>query len=170
MSGLSNSGKATASGIARTRTALMIAALLFGSICLAGSCFGSVRSKSRTELGIDGQPVTYPAGWPIQELTAPAGSERALLLNGPGQYAYAHLGGMFDRYDVGYSNALGFEANLEHVKQIMSKHGSFTEQRSTSGWGDCCWLFGDDNCFDVGLVFRDYTGGDVYQLILQDHS
>jgi len=145
--------------------AILTATVLIALLCISTACLRSPQSKSKSDLGIDGQALSFPAEWPLADLRPPPGSGRAYLLNPVTNDPYAQIL-PFERSvrcDIGYTNELGFESNLDHIKSELAKYSEFTEASQSD---NAAYLFSVKDSIEVGLVYRHYTGGDVYQLFV----
>lgn len=77
---------------------------------------------------LSGQPVKYPPGWPISEVTAPPGSRRAVIETLPvdpseplhhGHNIDGVLIGQHRNYVVGFFYDGGWEEAVEHVEECL---------------------------------------------------
>jgi hypothetical protein len=92
--------------------------LALAVLCLAGAC--------RPAPG--GQPVKYPAGWPVSEVTAPPDSYRTRLETMPVDYSNPlHHGCCIDgvmigenrHYAVGFIYGGGWKQAVKHVEKCL---------------------------------------------------
>jgi hypothetical protein len=153
-------------GVFRQGTRLIIiTAVLAGLLCAWTACPQSTGSKSKAELGIDGRAVSLPAAWPLADVRPPPASTRAHLLNPLTNDPYAQFlpQERSVRCDVGFTNKLGFESNLDYIKLQLAKYGEFTEASHSE---NAAHFYNLADRVEVGLVYNHFTGGDVYQLFV----
>lgn len=80
---------------------------------------------------LPGQPVEYPRGWPLPELTAPHGAKRAMIVtmnvaySEPLHYGYVIDGaivGEYTNYVSGFVYDGGWDEAVEHVEECLESH------------------------------------------------
>lgn len=104
-------------------------------------------------------PVVYPKGWPLPELTAPPGSEKAqsylpsaVMSRSPVAYE-EHEGRR--TWQLGFHTEQGETEVLAHVEAILNPSG-YTVKPDTNGPIAEWWFFAPDGLTEVRLLHQPY--------------